>query len=160
MKKILTLFLSVMLLCVVACTKVEEKKDIEIMGAGDRIHDTYTFANTGVKIEEKEDNVYRIYGEVDRLENDQVKEEFDIDDAVTHVVAIKLSANGRSVNKEKVNVLVDGLRSYDAEHLNGEDYTFVILEAAKGKTVSITVSWDGDEEMNYVIMFDENLTLK
>lgn len=160
MKKVLTIILSVMLLCVVACTKVEEKKDIELMGAGDRIHDTYTFANTGVQIEEKEENVYRIYGEVDKIQDEKVKAEFDIDEEVTHVIAIKLSANGRNVEKEKVIIKVDGVRAYDAEHLNGDDYTFVILEAVNGKKVSMTVSWDGKEELSYVISFDENLSLK
>ena len=150
-----------MLLCVlVACTKVEEKKDLELMGAGDRIHDTYTFANTGVMLEEKEENVYRIYGEVEKIENQKVKEEFEIDDEVTHVVAIKLSANGKEVKEDKVNIKIDGVRSYDAEHLNGSDYTFIILEAVKGKNVSLTVSWDGVQENSYVIVFDENLSLK
>ncbi len=161
MKKIFTLILSIMLLCLVAaCTKVEEKKDIELMGAGDRIHDSYTFANTGVKIEEKENNVYRIYGEIEKLENNDVKKEFHINESVSHVVVLKLSANGKEVNKEKVLIKIDGVESYDAEHLNGDDYTFIILQVIKGTTVSITVSWNGVDETNYVIMFDENLILK
>ena len=161
MRKILRVILLMgVMFAVVACSKVEEKCDIELMGAGDRIHDTYTFANTGVKIEEKEDGVYRIYGEVDKLENEQVKEEFNIDSEINHVVAIKLSANGEDVVKDKVSIKIDGVRSFDAEHLNGSDYTFIILEAVQNKSVSINVSWDGESEKNYIIHFDENLVLK
>lgn len=161
MKKILVLLLSAFVsFMFVACTSSESKKDIELMGAGDRIHDTYTFANTGVKLEEKEENVYRIYGSVEKLEDEAVKEEFNIDSDVMNVVAIKLSANGREVVKDKVSIKVDGIRAYDAEHLNGTDYTFIILEAVQNKSVSIAVSWNGEDAINYVIMFDENLTLK
>lgn len=144
----------------ISCSNMYDKKDIELMGAGDRIHDTFTFANTGVKIEKKDDNNYRISGSVEQMTDEQVKKEFKIDDDVNHVVAIKLSANGKTVDKEKVSVKVDGIRSYDAEHLNGSNYTFIILEAQKGKTVSIVVSWDGKTENSYVLNFDENLILK
>ena len=161
MKKV-SMFLFSVLLCVfiVACSGVDVKHEIELMGAGDRIHDTYTFANTGVKIEKKEEGVYRIYGEVDKLENEDVKREFDIDSEITHVVVIKLSANGKNVVKDKVNIKIDGARAYDAEHLNGSDYTFIILEAVPNKSISITVSWDGEGENNYILHFDENLILK
>lgn len=161
MRKIISLLCSfIAMLALISCSKVEEKKDIELMGAGDRIHDTYTFANTNVKIEEKEENVYRIFGEVDRLDDVNVKDEFDIDNEVNHVVAIKLSANGRKVVEDKVTIKIDGVRSYDSEHLNGSDYTFVILEAVENQSISITVSWNGEEEDNYIIHFDENLILK
>lgn len=161
MKKIFSLLCALsVLVTVVSCSKIDEKKDIELMGAGDRIHDTYTFANTDVKLKEKEEGVYRIYGEVDKLDNVEVKEEFNIDPEIAHVVAIKLSANGKTVVKDKVSIKIDGVRSYDAEHLNGSDYTFIILEAVKNKSVSISVAWDGEEENNYVIHFDENLVLK
>lgn len=161
MKKIFSIALSILcLITIVGCSQKNSKKDIELMGAGDRIHDTYTFANNGVKIEEKEENVYRIFGSVDKMEDVAVKDEFEIDADVSHVVAVKLSANGRNVVKEKVSIKIDGIRSFDAEHLNGSDYTFIILEAVKNKSVAITVSWDGENEINYVLMFDENLTLK
>ncbi len=161
MKRILVVLVGVFLsLVFISCSNMNTKKAIELMGAGDRIHDTFTFANTGVKLEEKQKNNYRIYGSVEKLEDENVKKEFKIEDDVTHVVAIKLSANGKKVYREKVTVKVDGLRSYDAEHLNGSDYTFIILEAQKGKTVSIVVSWDGVSEQSYVLMFDENLILK
>ena len=161
MKKIFNVLLLItMLFIVTSCSKIEPKKDIELMGAGDRIHDTYTFDNQNVNIEEKEEKVYRISGEVDKLDNSEVKEEFDIDLDISHVVAIKLSANGKKVDKDKVSIKIDGVRAYDAEHLNGSDYTFIILEAVKNKSVSIAVSWDGESENNYVIHFDENLILK
>ena len=161
MKKIFSIALSILcLITIVGCSQKNSKKDIELMGAGDRIHDTYTFANNGVKIEEKEENVYRIFGSVDKMEDVAVKDEFEIDADVSHVVAVKLSANGRNVVREKVSIKIDGIRSFDAEHLNGSDYTFIILEAVKNKSVAITVSWDGENEINYVLMFDENLTLK
>lgn len=161
MKRIFILMLSLFLSAVfISCSNAGKKKAIELMGAGDRIHDTFTFANVGVKLEETEDNVYRIYGSVEKLTDSEVKKEFKIDDDIENVVAIKLSANGEKVDKTKLSIKVDGIRSYDAEHLNGSDYTFIILEAVKGKTVSITVSWNGEEEKGYVINFDENLTLK
>lgn len=160
MKK-LCVFLCVVLfaLVIVACSKMSGY-DIELMGAGDRIHDSFTFANTGVSIAENEKNVYMISGSVEKLTDEKVKDEFDIDDDISHVVAIKLSANGKEVDKEKLSIKVDGVRSYDAEHLNGSDYTFIILEAVKGGTVSVVVSWDGTQENSYVIRFDENLILK
>lgn len=130
------------------------------MGAGDRIHDSFTFANTGVEIKETEENVYLISGSVEKLESEEVKSEFNIASDIDYVVAIKLSANGKEVIKDKVTISVDGLRSYDAEHLNGSDYTFIILEARKNETVSIKVSWNGTDEENYVLKFDENLILK
>lgn len=147
-------------LVIASCSKMNKSKDIELMGAGDRIHDSYTFANSGVKIVEMEDNVYEICGNVEGLTDESVKKEFDIDSDISHVVAIKLSANGKEIDREKLNIKVDGVRAYDAEHLNGSDYTFIILEAVKNKTISITVSWNGEDKNSYVIKFDENLILK
>lgn len=147
-------------LVIASCSKMSKGKDIELMGAGDRIHDSYTFANTCVEIVEMEDNVYEIRGSVEGLTDESVKKEFDIDSDISHVVAIKLSANGKEINKEKLNIKVDGVRAYDAEHLNGSDYTFIILEAVKNKTVSIVVSWNGEDENSYVIKFDKNLIVK
>ena len=135
-------------------------KDIELMGAGDRIHDSYTFANVGVSIDEKEKNVYHISGSVEKLEDSNVKKEFKIPEDVNNVIAIKISANGRDIIEDKVQIEIDGVRSYDAEHLNGKDYTFVIIEAVKDKTISVKVSWNGDDENNYILIFDENLILK
>lgn len=161
MKKFFTVFACFVLsLILISCAQMESKKEIELMGAGDRIHDSFTFANTGVKIEEVLDKVYKISGSVEKLEDEKVKKEFDIADDVSHVVAIKLSANGRAVDKEKVEIDVNGVRNYDAEHLNGSDYTFIILEAIKSGSVSLSVKWDGEEEINYVIVFDDNLLLK
>lgn len=161
MKKIIsfvtTIFLS---LCLIACSRVEEKKDIELMGAGDRIHDTYTFANVGVILKETGRNTYLISGSVDKLDNMEVKNELGIDEDVTHVVAVKLSANGKEVIRDKLVIKVNGVRNYDAEHLNGDDYTFIVLEAVQNTSVSIAVKWDGEEENVYNITFEENLTLK
>lgn len=160
MKKVCFVFFSLLLSFVVVSCSNTCKKDIELMGAGDRIHDSYTFANTGVKIKEDEENVYTVYGSVEQLSDEKVKTEFNIASDISHVVAIKLCANGRVVDKEKVSIKVDGTRAYDAEHLNGSDYTFIILEASKGKIVSIVVSWDGETQESYVVKFDENITLK
>ena len=161
MKKLFLFVLCFMIpVIVVACDKKVEKRDIELMGAGDRIHDSFTFANLGVELKEVEDNVFDVSGSVEKLVDENVKKEFDIDDEVTHVVSIKISANGKDVNEDKVTIKVDGVRSYDAEHLNGRDYTFVILEAQKNKNVSIEVSWNGKDKSTYVIRFDENLELK
>lgn len=161
MKKLYFLFFGLILpIVLVSCGMNNTKKDIELMGAGDRIHDTFTFANLGVEIKEKETNVYEILGSVEKLEDKKIKEEFEIDEEVNNVVAIKISANGKEVNKEKVSVKIDGVRNYDAEHFNGTDYTFVILEAVKGKQVSIVVSWNGEDEVSYVLQFSNNLILK
>lgn len=161
MKKLYFIFFGLILpIVLVSCGMNNTKKDIELMGAGDRIHDTFTFANLGVEIKEKETNVYEILGSVEKLEDKKIKEEFEIDEEVNNVVAIKISANGKEVNKEKVSVKIDGVRNYDAEHFNGTDYTFVILEAVKGKQVSIVVSWNGEDEVSYVLQFSNNLILK
>jgi len=161
MKRIFVMVMCFALLVVAsACSEKNTKKDIELMGAGDKIHDTFTFANLGVELKEKEDNVYEISGSVEKLDNVKIKEEFEIDEDVSHVVAIKLSANGKYVDKEKVSVKINGVRNYDAEHFNGTDYTFVILEAVKGEQVSIVVSWNGEDENNYILKFSEDLELK
>ncbi len=162
MKKVLSLvllcFLSVMF---VACGSGKCCEAIELMGAGDRIHDSYTFANTGVKIKNDGDNKYTIYGSVEKLENEAVKKEFKIDADVTHVVAIKLTAIDTEVDKDNLSISVNGNRSYDAEHLNGSDYTFIILEASKNKTVTISVKWNKEaEEKTYIVYFAEDLELK
>ena len=143
-----------------ACSNCKNDKAIELMGAGDRIHDTYTFANIGTKIEETEPNVYLVSGSVEKIENENVKEEFKIDDDVDYVVAIKLTACGSKVDKDKVKINIDGSRAYDAEHINGSDYTFIILEAVAGSATSISVAWDGVSQQNYVVRFSEDLVLK
>lgn len=149
------------LISCVACSKKNSKSAIELMGAGDRIHDTFTFANTGVEISNNGKNVYTISGSVEKLEDENVKNEFSIDSDVMNVVAIKLSAMEDYVNKKEVQISVDGVRNYDAEHLNGSDYTFIILEAVKNKTVTITVKWNKDaEEKTYIVYFAENIELK
>ncbi len=162
MKKILSMILACFaMILFVGCGNGECCKAIELMGAGDRIHDSYTFANVGVKIKDDGKNTYTIYGSVDKLENPAVKEEFKIAEDVTHVVAIKLSAIKTQVKKDEVVITTNGNRSYDAEHLNGSDYTFIILEAIPGNTTTITVKWNKDaEELVYVVYFDTNLTLK
>ena len=144
----------------VACGTNNTKKDIELMGAGDRIHDTFTFANIGVELKEKENNVYEISGSVEKIDNEKIKEEFEIDADVNNVIAIKLSANGQPVIKEKMSVKINGVRYYDDEHMNGSDYTFIVLEAAKNKTASIVVSWNGEDENSYALQYSENLILK
>lgn len=159
MKKLFAICFSFCLMFIVACSNTT-KHDVELMGAGDRIHDSFTFANTGVEIKETEENFYVISGSVEKLDAVEVKEEFKIDSDINYVVAIKLSANGREVQKDKVKIAIDGLRSYDAEHLNGSNYTFIILEAKKNETVNIKVSWNGVDEESYVLKFDENLILK
>ena len=161
MKKIWCLIFGFIIpVIMVACGQMKTKKDIEVMGAGDRIHDTFTFANLGVEIKEKDENTYEIIGSVERLEDEKIKQEFEIDEDVNHVVAIKLSANGKDVDKEKFYIKVNGVRCFDAEHMNGLDYTFIILEAQKDKTVSVVVSWNGEDENSFVLLFDKDLTLK
>ncbi len=162
MKKISCFIMVVLcLISCAACSKKNSKSAIELMGAGDRIHDTFTFANTGVEIFNNEKNVYTISGSVEKLEDENVKKEFSINDDVTHVVAIKLSAMDDDVKKQEVQISVDGVRNYDAEHLNGSDYTFIILEAIKNKTVTITVKWNKDaKEKTYIVYFAENIELK
>lgn len=144
----------------VSCSNNCCKNEIELMGAGDRIHDSYTFANVGVSIEREDESSYLISGSVEKFEDEKVKKEFSIDEDVTHLVAIKLSANGAEVEKDKVKITVDGVRNYDAEHLNGSDYTFIILEAKVGSSISIKVAWNGEDEKDYNIKFDDNLLLK
>ena len=161
MKKIWFMFFGLILpIILVSCGMNNTRKDIELMGAGDRIHDTFTFANLGVEIKETEKNVYEISGSVEKLDNEKIKQEFEIDEDVNHIVAIKLSANGKDVEKEKVSIKIDGVNNYDAEHFNGTDYTFVLLEAVKSGQVSIVVSWNGEEENNYIVKFSDDLILK
>lgn len=162
MKKILSLvficFFSVMF---IACGSGKCCEAIELMGAGDRIHDTFTFANTGVKIKSDDKKTFIISGSVDKIENNEIKKEFEIEEDVTHVVAIKLTAVDEKVVKNEVRISVNGNRAYDAEHLNGSDYTFIILEATKGGTATISVKWNKDaEEKIYVVSFAEDLELK
>ena len=134
---------------------------IELMGAGDRIHDSYTFANVGVKIKEEKENYFVISGSVEKLTDSNVKQEFKIDEDIDYVVAIKLTAINSEVDKENVTISVNGIRSYDAEHLNASDYTFVILEAVPGVTVSINVKWNKDaEEKTYFVKFADDLNLR
>ena len=133
---------------------------IELMGAGDRIHDTYTFANKGVTIKETDNNVYEIAGSVEKLTSEAVKTEFKIDADITHIIAIKLTAIDTKVDSDKVVINVNGSRNYDAEHLNGSDYTFIIIEAVKGSTVSISVKWNEEDEIKtYLLKFSNDLVL-
>ncbi len=161
MKKFIAYLLSIfMVLSLVSCgcTKCSA---IELMGAGDRIHDSYTFANIGVNINETKENYYEISGSVEQLNSQEVKDEFDIAEDINYVVAIKLTAINCTVDKENVSISVNGIRAYDAEHLNGSDYTFIILEAVPGGTVSISVKWNSDvEEKTYVVHFADDLELK
>ena len=95
------------------------------------------------------------------MTDSNVKKEFKIDEDVTHVVAIKLTAIEDEVKKDEVEITVNGSRSYDAEHLNGSDYTFIILEVNRGQTVSIGAKWNSEAEVkNYVINFSEEIELK
>ena len=145
----------------VSCGQTNTIKDIELMGAGDRIHDSYTFANVGTKIKDDGENKYTIFGSVDKLDNLAVKEEFEIAEDINHVVVIKLSAIESKVIKDEVEITVNGVRNYDAEHLNGSSYTFIILEAKQGATVSIGVKWNkSDEVKNYIVNFASDLELK
>ena len=161
MKKILSFVLAILTVFMFsACGEGKCCDAIELMGAGDRIHDSYTFANNGVKIKNDDKNVYTIYGRVDKLENEAVKKEFKIAEDVTHVVAIKLTAIGVDVNKDEVQISTNGIRSYDAEHLNGSNYTFIILEAVPNKTITISVKWNKNaEELNYVVYFAQDIEL-
>ncbi len=160
MKKIITTFVLLLVLCsLVGCNK--ESSAIELMGAGDRIHDTYTFANTGVVLKDEGKNVFTVSGSVDKLDDVAVKEEFKIKDEVTHIVAIKLSANDNEVVKNEVEIYSNGNEVYDAEHLNGKDYTFILLEVVPGNTTMISVKWNKEmTPLNYIINFDENIVLK
>lgn len=144
-----------------SCGK-EECKELQLMGAGDRIHDSYTFANTGVVLTKKADKQFEISGSVDYLADQKVKEEFDIESDVDHVVALKLcNCSGNKTVKSEVQISVDGVRNYDAEHLNGDDYTFVILEAVPSHTVTISVKWNKDmQPIDYSIEMVDNLELK
>ena len=158
-------FLCFMFTFMVALTFISCKctgcKAIELMGAGDRIHDTFTFANTGVTLKKLNEVTYEVSGSVEKLDSADVKKEFSIPDDVTHVVAIKLTAIDSKVDKENVSIKVDGIRSYDAEHLNGSDYTFIILEAKAGNSVTITAKWNKeDKERVYVVNFSNDLILK
>lgn len=144
----------------VACKDNRQTSAIELMGAGDRIHDSFTFANSGVELSDDGDNRYTISGSVQKLNDKAVKSEFGIDEDVSHVVAIKLSAMGENVVSEEVEITVDGLRAYDAEHLNGSNYTFIILDAVASRTLTIKVKWNNKmQQKSYVIHFADNLEL-
>ena len=144
----------------VACKDNRQTSAIELMGAGDRIHDSFTFANSGVELSDDGDNRYTISGSVQKLNDKAVKSEFGIDADVSHVVAIKLSAMGEEVVSEEVEITVDGLRAYDAEHLNGSNYTFIILDAVASRTLTIKVKWNNKmQQKSYVIHFADNLEL-
>lgn len=163
-KSIITLIISIVCLSVAiglaACK--EECKDIELMGAGDRIHDSYTFANNGVTLTDKGDNKFEIGGSVDYFSDSAVKEEFGIAADVNHVVAIKLfNCSSTSVVEDEVEIEVNGNRNYDAEHLNGSNYTFIILEALVDSSTTISVKWNANAEpKEYTIYMSPNLTLK
>ena len=143
-----------------ACNN-DECKDIQLMGAGDRIHDSYTFANTGVTLIDKGDNNYEVSGSVEYLSDQNVKDEFEIAEDVNHVVVIKLSnCTNTKVVDNQVEISVNGVRNYDAEHLNGSNYTFIILEAKVGSTTTISVKWNAEAETKtYTIYMTEDLQL-
>ena len=143
-----------------SCGK-QECKEVQLMGAGDRIHDSYTFANTGVVLTKKAEDEFEISGSVKYLADQKVKEEFDIDADVNHVVALKLSnCSGNETKKDEVQITIDGVRNYDAEHLNGDDYTFVILEAVPGNLTTIKVKWNSEmQEITYKIKMADELVL-
>lgn len=162
MKKFLSAIMIFLLsIFLVSCGDGECCKAIELMGAGDRIHDSYTFANLGVKIKDDGKGVYTIYGAVEKLSNSKVKSEFEIAEDVSHVVAIKLTAIKTDVVKNEVQISTNGTRAYDAEHLNGSDYTFIILEAVPGTSTTISVKWNKNaKELNYNVCFADNIILK
>ena len=144
----------------VACAKNEKTNAVELMGAGDKIHDSYTFANEGVVLTKDGDD-YLISGSVYALNDKTVKNEFEIADDVTHVVAVKLTAIESEVVEDEVEINVNGTRAYDAEHLNGDNYTYIILEAIPSDEVVISVKWnEKDEEKIYKVKFNEDLLLK
>ena len=107
-------------------------------------------------------NKFEISGSVDYLSDARVKQEFHIDEDVNHVVAIKVcNCSGNKTNKDEVEIMVNGVRNYDAEHLNGDDYTFIILEANAGTTVTVSVKWNASMEPQvYTIKMADNLQLK
>lgn len=140
----------------------DDCKDIELMGAGDRIHDTYTFANIGVILTNSGDNNYEISGSVEYLTDQKVKKEFSIAEDINYVVVIKLTnCSSTSVDSKEVEIMVDGNRNYDAEHLNGSNYTFIILEAKPNTTTKISVKWNKDADVKeYSIFMKPELQLK
>lgn len=161
MKKTFFCFLTFILtFTLVACGGVKTNA-IELMGAGDRIHDSYTFANEGVVLSKENENAYTISGSVFGILEETVKEEFEIAENVTHVVAIKLTATESEVIKDEVEIVVNGSEAYDAEHLNGSNYTFIILEARAGNNVEIKVKWNSKDDFRvYNIKFADDLELK
>ena len=161
MKKICLIMLSIFcIISIIACSK-ENSLAVELMGAGDKIHDTYTFANIGTKLRYDGNNSYTIYGSVESLNNEKVKTEFEINENISHVVAIKLSAVETKVEKNDVEVFVDGVENFDAEHLNGSSFTYILLVAKQGAEVEISVKWNKNvESKTYKIKFDNNLELK
>lgn len=136
-------------------------KDIELMGAGDRLHDSYTFANNGVILTDKGDNKYEISGSVDYVSDTELKEEFNINEDINHVIAIKLSNCGSDqLIADQVVINIDGVRNFDAEHLNGSNYTFIILEAKVGATTTISVKWNSSMDYKvYTITMANDLKL-
>ena len=162
MKKILCCCLALIsVFMFVSCGKGKCCSAIELMGAGDRIHDSFTFANTGVKIKDDGKNVYTISGSVEKLTDENVKKEFGILESVEHVVAIKLTAIEQEVVNDEVEIYVDGAENYDAEHLNGSDFTFIILQSIPNNSVSVSVKWNKNaDKLTYILNFDADLVLK
>lgn len=162
MKKFFSvIFACFFVLLFVGCGSGENDKAIELMGAGDRIHDSYTFANVGVKITDDGKNVYTISGSVEKMVDENVRKEFKIAEDVTHIVAIKLTAVGEEVDKENVEIYTNGNEAYDAEHLNGSDYTFILLEVVPNNSITISVKWNKNmEKINYIVNFAEDIILK
>ena len=157
----LFMILAITMSCVIVACGANECREVQLMGAGERIHDSFTFANTGVVLEKLQDNNYLISGSVDYLDDARVKNEFDIDDNINHVVVFKLcNCSGNKTVKNEVEISIDGVRNYDAEHLNGDDYTYVILEAVPSQTVNISVKWNEQmQPIEYKIKMADNLEL-
>ena len=142
--------------------RIQYSRIVNDMGHGDDslLHERVRKASKYFFVKAEELDALRKKTKIE-TENAAVKKEFSIADDVNYVVAIKLTAIDSKVNKDEVEISTDGNRAYDAEHLNGSDYTFIILEAVPNKTTTISVRWNkGAEELVYVIYFDKNLELK
>lgn len=161
MKKFSIIIVSLLIIFVFVGCGSSCSDPIQLMGAGDKIHDSYTFANVGTVIKNDGKNTYTISGSVEKLEDENVKKEFNIAEDVSHVVAIKLCAENDKVVKDEVEIYINGARNYDAEHLNGSHFTYIILEAKQNQTVSISVKWNSkSESKTYILYFSKDLILK
>ena len=90
-----------------------------------------------------------------------MKEEFNISQDINHVIAIKLSncSNIKTEPKE-VEIKINGNINYDSQHLNGSNYTFIILEARVDSTTTISVKWNSSAQPKvYTIYMSQDLQL-